>query len=115
MYSNFITPPDFVEDKKHTVTVVDASTEEVEVLGRMAQISDEDFNVYLYKNDMNDLSWLQRAIELSDAVIVNTNVLDNANLCTSNQFYYYGEQSLLSPAHRITSPLDYFVLRKENN
>ena len=71
MYSNFVTPPDFVNDQLHTVTVVDGTLEEIELLGRMCQGSDESFNIYLYRSEMNDIKWLEQAVEHSDAVVVN--------------------------------------------
>jgi len=46
-YSNFITPPDFVEDDFHTVTVVDASPKDVELLGQIAKGTNNAYNVYL--------------------------------------------------------------------
>lgn len=113
MYSNFITPPDFVDDKFHTVTVVNATNEEVELLGRMCKGSDDQFNIYLYKTDMNDLLWLKKAVELSDAVIVNTDQLDHVleDLLVLDKTYYYGERNFLVQANRVENVFQYFAIR----
>lgn len=111
MYSNFITPPDFVNEEKHTVTVVNATEDDVEMLGRMAQVSDEEYNIYLYHNGMNDTTWLDSAINLSDAIVVNINQPGWDHICNNNKTYYYGDRTLLSPSLKITSAVDYFALR----
>lgn len=113
MYSNFITPPDFVEDKFHTVTVVNATVTEVELLARMCKGSDDQFNIYLYRSEMNDKNWLERAVELSDAVIVNTSQRDSAvdQLCALDKTYYYGPENFLSSAVKVENVYQYFALR----
>lgn len=113
MYSNFITPPNFVHEDKHTVTVIDATVEDVETLAAVAQNSNEDFNVYLYRNEMENLDWLHQALDLSDSVIINIDNFDWLNLCNNNRVYYYGEKTLLSPATKINNPVEYFILRKK--
>jgi len=113
VYSNFITPPDFVDEKLHTVTVVDGTLEEIELLGRMCQGSDESFNIYLYRSEMNDVNWLKQAVERSDAVIVNT---ENHNpyvdyLCTQEKTFYYGPLTFISSANKVDTVFQYFALR----
>ena len=46
-HSNFITPPDFVDDELQTITVVDATPDDLQLLGKMTQEHDECFNIYL--------------------------------------------------------------------
>jgi hypothetical protein len=113
VYSNFITPPDFVKDKFHTVTVVNASNDEVELLGRMCKGSDDQFNVYLYRSEMNDPVWLRKAAEISDAVIVNTNVADSIleELLTLEKTYYYGGHNFLVKANKVDNVFHYFAIR----
>lgn len=115
MYSNYITPPDFVDDKLHTITVIDASIDDVELLAKYTQQSDEDYNIYLYRNEMNDLPWLAAAMNKSDSVIVN---IDNSNwldLCRTSKVFYYGNIDILSPSIKITNIMEYFVRRKNLN
>lgn len=113
MYSNFVTPPDFVNDQLHTVTVVDGTLEEIELLGRMCQGSDESFNIYLYRSEMNDIKWLEQAVERSDAVIVNAAkhepYLDF--LCSLEKTFYYGPNTFVSTANKIDTVFQYFALR----
>lgn len=113
MYSNFITPPDFVTDQFHTVTVVNATPDEVELLGRMCKGSDDQFNIYLYKSEMNDVLWLNRAVEISDAVIVNTESRDltTDQLCTLDKTYYYGPHTFVTPANKVDTVFQYFAIR----
>jgi hypothetical protein len=90
MYSNFITPPDFVDDNLHTVTVINASTEEIASLARMCQTNDEMFNVYLYHNGMKNTAWLQEAIDRSETVIIKY-----ANpLVPEEKMYCYGDSDI---------------------
>lgn len=113
MYSNFITPPDFVTDQFHTVTIVNATVEEVELLGRMCKGSDDQFNIYLYRSEMNDAEWLTRAVELSNAVIVNTDVRDSITdrLCILDKTYYYGPHTFVTPATKVDTVFQYFAIR----
>lgn len=112
MYSNFVTPPDFVKDNLHTVTVVDATVDDVELLGLMCQHTNESFNIYLYRNEMNNIEWLNKAIALSDAVIVNP-LNNNEELLKNSDFFYYGNKIYLSPATKVNNVLHYFLTRQE--
>ena len=109
-YSNFITPPDFVEDDFHTVTVVDASPKDVELLGQIAKGTNNAYNVYLYHQGMDDTAWLAKAIEKSDAVIVNTSdPYNNEDLCKNSNVYYYGSKTYITDATKVDTPFDYFA------
>lgn len=113
MYSNFITPPDFVSDQFHTVVVVNATNDDVELLGRMCKGSDDQFNIYLYRSEMNNLDWLREAVDLSHAVIVNTDEADNAleDLLVLDKTYYYGSKNFLAKATRVDNVFRYFAIR----
>jgi hypothetical protein len=116
MHSNFITPPDFVDEPLTTVTVVNATLDEVELLARMCENTDPQYNIYLYRSEMNDREWLQKAIELSEATIINaatTDFDDFDDICDLENVYYYGDRELISRATRIPTLLHYFVLKKQ--
>ena len=113
MYSNFITPPDFVNEDKHTVTIIDASLEEVEQLCKIAENGFEDYNLYLYRSEMNDLEWLHLAIKNSDSIIVNVDAYKNEEIFKRANVYYYGKDILISPAQKINSLLSYFQTRQD--
>lgn len=114
MYSNFVTPPDFVEDNLPTVTLIDCDDAAIESIARLCAVGDECFNVYVYRSDMNDKPWLDRAIDLSEAVILNLQNQDLEYLCANKKTYYYGAETFLCPATKITIPDEYFIIRKHN-
>jgi hypothetical protein len=112
MYSNFITPPDFVNDSFHTVTVIDASISDVEILGKMCQGIDDSFNIYLYREEMHNLEWLDKAVSISDAIIVNTDAGNyNQKYCLTDKTYYYGSKTLASTANKVDTVFRYFAIR----
>jgi hypothetical protein len=115
MISNFITPPDFVDDDLHTVTIIDADPVDVETLAVLCSGHNESFNVYLYKADMNNNKWLEDAVNRSHAIIVNTEESELSGikdrLCTKPNSYYYGSKNFLGNPNRINNVLDYFYQR----
>lgn len=113
MYSNFITPPDFVDDDLHTVTVVNATTDEVELLANMCKVSDITYNIYLYNTDMDDMAWLNDSINKSAAVIVSQVPAQLDFLYKLENTYYYGDATYLTPAVKVNSVLDYFGLHSQ--
>lgn len=56
--SRFITYPSRVDKLHHTVLLIDADLEEVEVLANFCTISKRDYDIYLYKGSSGDLEWL---------------------------------------------------------
>jgi hypothetical protein len=113
MHSNFITPPDFVDDDLHTVTVVDATVDEVELLANMCKVSPNVYNIYLYRTEMNELTWLDQSIARSAAVIVGNTVAELDFLYKLANTYYYGDVTYLTPATKVNSVLDYFGLQNQ--
>jgi hypothetical protein len=111
MHSNFITPPDFVDEPLTTVTVINATLDEVELLARMCENTDPQYNMYLYRSEMNDREWLQKAIELSEATIINSATTDFDDLCDGENTYYYGDRELISRATKIPTILHYFTVK----
>lgn len=113
MYSNFITPPDFVEDNFHTITVINATLEEVEVLARMCQGLDDQLNIYLYRSEMDNLEWLHGAVQRSDAVIVNCNTIDPKfnEYLKLEKTYYYGPSNFITKANKVETIFQYFASR----
>jgi len=112
MYSNFITPPDFVADELPTVLIVDADWNDVETIAMFCKATPHQFNVYLYTDIMLDEEWLNKAISLAHAIIINT----QESACTKikNQLlkdprtWYYGPQKFLANSNKISSPLEFF-------
>ena len=112
-YSNFVTPPDFVTDQFHTVTLVDASWDDIETLATYCKSCSQSFNVYLFNEVNSDYKWLADAISKSDVVIINTDSTDLSlikdKLVIADNAYYYGAKNFLMNSKRIEQPIDYFI------
>jgi hypothetical protein len=112
--TNFITPPDFVDEPKHTILLIDADPVDVETLAFLCGSHNESFNVYLYKEDLNNLEWLSRAAYIADTIIVNT--ITNGLTSTKESFgalektYHYGPVTY-NEQRKHQTVLDYFVNR----
>jgi ornithine cyclodeaminase/alanine dehydrogenase-like protein (mu-crystallin family) len=65
MHSNFITPPDLIE----TVLVVDATEEQIKHCAEACRESGVAYNVYFYKESMNDADWLVKAYNRADTIL----------------------------------------------
>ena len=115
MISNFVTPPDFVSDEQHTVTIIDADPVDVETLAVLCSGDEESYNIYLYKEDMNNTDWLDAAVARSHVLIVCTdeNTLSPVKdrLAERGNACYYGAKNFLSNPNKVSGILDYFVMR----
>lgn len=65
MHSNFITPPDYVE----TVLILNATEEQIRHLGAVVQDGDVAYNVYFYRDDMDNIEWFHKISIKADVVI----------------------------------------------
>lgn len=112
-YSNFITPPDFVNEPKHNVLIMDASWDDVESLAIWCQNADVYFNVYIYEDIMADEEWLMKAAQIVDAIIVNSRDgsadATKGLLLKMDKVFYYGPKNYLRRDNQLTHPIDYFV------
>ena len=112
VYTNFITPPDFVTNGNHTVVLIDATEQQIDQLAEFCRTAINSYNVYIYRNGMNDIDWLKSAMSQADAFIVNTesNELSTVKdrIVDSPKSWYYGPKNFLGNNRRITSPENYF-------
>jgi hypothetical protein len=111
MYSNIITPPDFATDDFHTVTVINATEDDIKLLVTFCENSSKSYNIYLYKDDMDLPGWIEESIVKSEAVIINLVNNHWQHLMLQDNVYYYGETHIC-PATHITNILDYFVINE---
>lgn len=113
MYSNLITPPDFVSDDFENIVIVNFDQDDIELLGRYLMSADISYNIYVYKSEMDDVEWLNKAIKLSKNVIINcSKKFDlNLDLCSLENSYTVG-----LPTHKnnVNSILNYFEESKSN-
>ena len=71
-YSNFVTPPDFVNEKKPNVLLIDVPAQHIQSLGMYLMTCECYFNIYLYNHEMGVPEWFGDARNRADAIIVNT-------------------------------------------
>jgi hypothetical protein len=83
MNSRIITYPSTVEKQSNlTVVLIDASVEEVENITMFCQVSNQNYDIYLYKKDLNDLQWLDAILRLADCTLISQNstvTIDNVD------------------------------------
>lgn len=72
MNSRIITYPDTVEkSSNHTVILIDAAIEDIARCGLFCATSQKDYDIYLYRSDLNDLQWLAAVSQRVDRVLLN--------------------------------------------
>jgi hypothetical protein len=113
MHSNFVTPPDIITAKKHTVLLVDPVWQDIEAVAMICKTIGTDFNVYIYDETMNDIAWLNTVADKSDTVVINTEPTQCSpikdKLADLDKSYYYGPKNFLSNTKRIANPQEYFI------
>ena len=112
-YSNIITPPDFVDEDKYTVLVIDAEANEVQNIGLYLKNSPNYFNIYLYHSDMGNEDWFANARNRADAFVINTSKTTFSTikdiLAELPNAYYYGKKRFLKNKNTVQSPVDFFI------
>lgn len=72
MNSRMITYPDTVEKSaNHTVLLIDAAIEDITRCGLFCATSQKDYDIYLYRHDLNDLQWLAAVSQRVDRVLLH--------------------------------------------
>ncbi len=115
MDSNLITPPDIVSNDLHSVLLVDPDHDDLDAVIRFCQYSNQVYNVYAYTPNMDNITWLQQAVDTCDTIIVNSRLEDFKHLCILDKTYYYGDKLYLENTQRITDPLHFFAARENSN
>jgi hypothetical protein len=115
MTTNFITPPDFVEDPNYNILLVDVDPVDIETLAYLCAGHTEAFNIYMYKEDLDDILWFNDCVTRADAIIVNTE--NNSfstikdRLADLDKTFYYGSKRFLNNPRQCQTVLDFFVNR----
>jgi hypothetical protein len=100
MNSRIITHPSTVEKRTNfTVVLIDAGIEEVENITLFCQVSRQNYDIYLYKQDLNDLQWLDTIVQLADHTLINQT---SSVIAETNQISKFGVDQQLN------TPLAYF-------
>jgi hypothetical protein len=90
MHSNFITPPDFVPN----ILIIDASADEIEAVAEHCKDSQESYNVYMYRKDMNDYNWLSQVFKRVDQILIQ----QDSDVPVLDAVKFGPDQILKSPA-----------------
>ena len=119
MNTNFITPPDVVDDERHSVLIVDADPTDIESLALVCANHNHAFNVYLYNHGMQDLEWLVSIASKVDTVIINNagNGLSaiKQTLIALPNARHYGNEDLTEFDSKYCGVLEYFINYSDNN
>lgn len=111
-YSNFITPPDVVNESKINILVIDATPEDIGMLANFCQTADTFYNVYLYSKDMENLDWLALAGDRAHAIIVNSTKNEfspiKEKLLDLTNCWYYGSETFADQTRKVEKLTDYF-------
>jgi hypothetical protein len=101
MNSRIITHPSIVEKQSNnTVVLIDASVEDVENIGLFCQVSNKDHDIYLYKQDVDDLIWLSDITNTADCILIAED--SKVPVTNVSQIHQYGKNQ------RLNTPLAYF-------
>ena len=117
--TNFITPPDILADKTHSVLLIDVLDFDVEELMTWTETADESYNIYLYNESMNNTEWLFTVAKQVDAVIVNllpTKISElKKYIVNMEKSYHYGNNNNFAPsAISQCLPIEYFKRYEES-
>lgn len=101
--SRFITYPSTVKRAQdHTVVLIDATVADIENVGMFCKSADKDYDIYLYRSDLDDLQYLGYVVSQSDRVLINE---------TSDVYVQNSKQVAKFGDHQdIASALDYFMV-----
>jgi hypothetical protein len=117
MHSNFITPPDLVDNDLPTVLMIDAAWDDVENIALFCQNSKRCYNVYLYTDIMFDAEWLGDAVKRAHAIILNSAesgcTQDKNRLLKDPRTWYYGPNNYLGNTNQLRNPIDFFIKDNE--
>lgn len=114
MDSNLVTPPDIVNNGLHSVIFVDPDHADVDAIVRFCQWSEQAYNIYVYTPNMENLSWLEDAVQACDAVIVNARSSDYNHICLLDKSYYYGPRLYVENSRKLNDPIHYFAKQLES-
>ena len=113
LYSNFVTPPDFVADQFPTILLIDLDWVHVDQLAIWCKSAPLNLNIYIYQDIMLNEAWLMDAINRSQTIIMNTaeSAIDHVKnqLIKAPNVWYYGEKKFLGNQQKIDNPLDWFI------
>lgn len=109
--TRFITPPDvFLDSTALKVLLIDATPDEVETIAYICSNLEEDYDIYLYRDELDDAAWLTQVAGRADALVINTAKTQLSAVkelfIHSPKAYTYGPDPGSKP---IASAIEYFT------
>jgi hypothetical protein len=94
MYSNFISPPDTVEN----LLVVNANQEQLIELANKIAKQEKLYNVYVYNTEMNNLSWVFDHVPKMDRALINRDRVVEFIVNVTRHEYFGTNERIKAPA-----------------
>lgn len=99
--SRFITYPDIIHSTtNHIIALIDADINDIENIELFCKISKNDYDIYLYHQDLDKVDWLTEISNLADYILINETSL--VKLDHSDNISKFGS------SQKLTAPLTYF-------
>lgn len=115
--TRFITPPDvFLDSDAVKVLLIDASPDEVETIAYICSNLQQDFDIYLYRDDLDDAAWLTQVAGHADALVINT--VQTYLSPVKELFYHSPKAHVYGPAegaNTVQSAVEYFTQHAHRN
>lgn len=109
--TRFITPPDIFPDSEAVkVLLIDATPDEVETIAYICSNLAQDFDIYLYRDDLDDAAWLTQTAGVADALVINT--VQTYLTPVKELFYHSPKAHTYGPvtgANTLQSAVEYFT------
>lgn len=97
--SRVITYPSTVDkSNNHTVLLIDANEGEIENIVLFCKVSNQNYDIYLYRNEIDDLHWLSH---------ISQNI-DHTLISSTSKITAPGDPTIFGAGQTLLSPLEYF-------
>ena len=71
MNSRFITYPSTVDKEiNRTILLIDATVDDIENIGLFCKSSNKDYDIYLYRDGLQEIEWLTTVAKLADEILI---------------------------------------------
>ena len=91
MTSQIITYPDILNKTNNTsLLLIDADIQQVQDLALFCAVSNKNYTIYLYNNNVYDLEWLSTVTNLVDIILISDNSTITIQSCDP---VYFGTES----------------------
>lgn len=96
MISQFITYPDIIENTQNfSILLIDANQTEIENVGLFCKTADIGFDIYLYREEINDLQWLSKVEPKVHCILISNN--SNVSVMAEDVLYFGQGEDIVDP------------------